>query len=87
MAVSYRKLWHLMLDKKVSKNGLERIAAISHYSMLKLSKDQDVSTEVLTKICGALNCEVKDIVDFFPDEGEENQDKETNMHFQKNILN
>ena len=38
MAVSYRKLWHLMLDKKVSKNGLERLAGISHYAMLKMIK-------------------------------------------------
>ena len=68
MAVSYRKLWHLMLDKKVSKNGLERMAGISHYAMLKMIKDQDVSTEVLTKICTALDCEVQDIVDFLPDE-------------------
>lgn len=70
MSVSYRKLWHLLLDKKVSKNGLERLAGISHYSMLKLSRDQDVSTEVLTKICVALNCEVQDIVDFSPDKKE-----------------
>ena len=72
MAVSYRKLWHMMLDKKVNKNGLEKLAGISHYAMLKLNKDQDVSTEVLTKICGALNCEVQDIVDFFPDTDNQN---------------
>ena len=67
MAVSYRKLWHILLDKKISKNGLEKLAGISHYSMLKLSKDQDVSTEILTKICSVLDCEVPDIVDFLPD--------------------
>ena len=73
MAVSYRKLWHLMLDKKVSKNGLEKLAGISHYSMLKLSKDKDVSTEVLTKICTALDCDGQDIVDFSPELKKENQ--------------
>lgn len=71
MAVSYRKLWNLMLDKKVSKNELEKLAGISHYSMLKLSRNQDVSTEILTKICAALDCEVQDIVDFFPDKEHE----------------
>lgn len=76
MAVSYRKLWHLMLDKKISKNGLERLAGISHHSMLKLGRDEDVSTEVLTKICGALGCEVQDIVDFFP---EKSKDEELNV--------
>ena len=54
--------------KAIPKNALQRPASISHYPMLKLNKDQDVSTEVLTKICGALNCEVPDIVDFFPDD-------------------
>ena len=67
MAVSYRKLWHLCLDKKINKVGLLKVAGISDYSLRKLSKDEDVSTEVLTKICGALDCEVQDIVDFFPD--------------------
>ena len=67
MAVSYRKLWHLMLDKKITKNGLEKLAGISHHAMLKMTKDQDVSTDVLTKISGALGCEVSDIVDLIPD--------------------
>lgn len=67
MAVSYRKLWHLCLDKKISKAGLLKIAGISDYSIRKLSKDEDVSTEILTKICSALDCEVHDIVDFLPE--------------------
>lgn len=67
MAVSYRKLWHLMLDKKVSKTRLEKMAGISDYTMRKLNRDEDVSTEVLTNICAALDCEVQDIVDFFTD--------------------
>ena len=64
MAVSYRKLWHLLLDKNLKKVDLERKAGISHYAVLQLSNDKDVSTEVLTKICDALDCEVDDIVDF-----------------------
>ena len=67
MAVSYRKLWHLMLDKKINKSGLERLAGISHHAMLKMNRDQDVSTEVLTKICAALDCGIDDIIDFLPD--------------------
>ena len=67
MAVSYRKLWHLMLDMKLTKSGLEKKAGISHHAMLKMTKDQDVSTDVLTKISGALGCEVSDIVDLIPD--------------------
>lgn len=76
MAVSYRKLWHLMLDLKLNKSGLEKKAGISHHAMLKLTKDQDVSTEVLTKISGALGCEVSDIVDFTPDVPEDENNKQ-----------
>ena len=70
MAVSYRKLWHVLLDKKIKKLELLEIAGISDYSFRKLRNDQDVSTEVLTKVCTALGCEVQDIVDFFPEKAE-----------------
>ena len=66
MSVSYRKLWHLLLDKKLKKIDLERKVGLSHYAVLQLSKDKDVSTEVLTKICDALDCDIDDIVDFIP---------------------
>ena len=72
MAVSYRRLWHLMLDKKVNKSGLEKLAGISHHSILKMNRGEDVSTEVLTKICTALECEVKDIVEFLPEKRQQN---------------
>ena len=66
VSVSYRKLWHLLLDKKLKKIDLERKVGLSHYAVLQLSKDKDVSTEVLTKICDALDCGIDDIVDFIP---------------------
>ena len=68
MAVSYRKLRYLLVDKKISMAKLIRISGISDYSARLLSKDEDVSTEVLTKVCAALNCEVNDIVDFLPED-------------------
>lgn len=67
MAVSYKKLRYLMVDRKLSMAQLVRMSGISDYSARLLRKDQDVSTEVLTKICNALKCEVQDIVDFFPE--------------------
>lgn len=67
MAVTYRKLWHLLLDRKMSGAELQRVSRITDYSSRKLRKDEDVSTEVLTKICAALDCEVQDIVDFLPE--------------------
>ena len=66
MAVSYKKLWHLLLDKKMSKSALEKKAGISHYAMTKMGKYEDVTTEVLSRICDALECGIDDIVDFIP---------------------
>ena len=66
--VSYRKLWHLLLDKKMSKNELERVAGVTHYTMTQMGKDKDVSTEALRNICFALDCKIDDIMEFIPDE-------------------
>lgn len=68
MAVSYRKLRYLMVDRKISMAQLIRMSGITDYSARLLGKDQNVSTEVLTKVCAALDCEVQDIVDFLPEE-------------------
>lgn len=66
MAVSYYKLWHLLLDKRMSKSALEKKAGISHYAITKMGKDEDVTTEVLSRICDALECRVDEIIDFIP---------------------
>ena len=68
MAVSYKKLWHILVDRDMKKKDLEALAGLSHYIMSKMSRDEDVTTEVLGKICGALGCKVEDIMDFVPDE-------------------
>ena len=64
MAVSYKKLWHLLLDKNMKKKDLQEIAGLTQYAMLKLGRDEDVSTEILGKICKALNCSTEDIMEF-----------------------
>lgn len=71
MAVSYMKLWHLLLDRKMSKSALERLAGVSHYTMTQMSKDKDVSTEALRNICSALGCKLDDIMEFVPDDNKE----------------
>ena len=68
MAVSYMKLWHLLLDKHMTKGELEKVAGVSHYTMTQMGKDKDVSTEALRNICNALNCELNDIIEFIKDE-------------------
>ena len=64
MAVSYNKLWKLMIDKKLSKTELTHIAGISTNAMAKLGRDEDVRVNMLEKICIALDCNVEDIVEF-----------------------
>ncbi len=68
MAVSYKKLWKLLIDKDMNKSQLEKKAEITHYSMTKLSKGLDVSTDVLRKICDALDCTIDDIMEFTSDD-------------------
>ena len=65
MAVSYKKLWHLLLDRDMKKKDLKNAANLTNYAMNKLSRDEDVTTEVLGKICNALNCTTDDIMEFY----------------------
>ena len=69
MAVSYKKLWHILVDRDMKKIELEKKAGITHYQMYKLANNKDVSTEVLRAICNALNCKVEDVVEFIPERG------------------
>lgn len=66
MEVSYKKLWHILIDRNMKKKDLEVLAGISHYTVNKLSRDENVTTEILGKICIALDCKVEDIMDFLP---------------------
>ena len=68
MAVSYKRLWKLLIDKDMKKVDLERKAGITHYALSKLTQSMDVSTEVLGKICAALDCTIEDIMEFVPEE-------------------
>ena len=63
MAISYKKLWKLLIDKDMKKKDLCVAAGISHASMAILGKNENVTTDVLLKICTALNCDIGDIMD------------------------
>ena len=67
MAISYNKLWKLLIDKKMSKADLRRAAGIAPNTMTKLRRDEEVSMAVLIKICTILNANIGDIVDLTPD--------------------
>ena len=68
MAVSYKKLWKLLIDHDMKKKDLAKVADISNYTITKLSKGENVTVDTLTKICTALNCDIADIMELVPDE-------------------
>ena len=63
MAISYKKLWKLLIDKDLKKKDLPALAGISSTSVTKLSKNENVNTEILEKICRALKCDISDIME------------------------
>ena len=67
MAVSYKKLWHILLDRNMKKKDLREAAGLTKYAINKLSRNEDVTTEVLGKICYSLHCTTDDIMEFIPD--------------------
>lgn len=63
MIISYNKLWKLLIDKKMNKQDLCKATKISAATMAKLGKGENVNTEVLVRICNALNCDITDIME------------------------
>ena len=63
MAVSYKKLWKLLIDKDMKKKELCEKAGISSASVTKMGRNGHVSTEILVKICSALDCQIEDIME------------------------
>ena len=63
MAFSYKKLWKLLIDKDIKKKELSAKAGVSPATITKMGKGGHVTTEVLLKICTALNCNVEDIME------------------------
>ena len=68
MAISYKKLWKMLIDRDMKKKDLQKQAGISAASITKLGKNENVNTEIIEKICLALNCDVGDIMAIVKDE-------------------
>ena len=68
MAVSYKKLWILLIEKNMKKTDLRIQSGISTGALAKLGKNENVNTEVLAKICKALDCKIEDIMEIVPAE-------------------
>ena len=64
MAVTYNKLWKLMIDKKINKSELCKTVKISSSTMAKMSNEEMVAMPILEKICAELECNIGDIMEF-----------------------
>ena len=63
MAISYNKLWKLLIDKGMNKRDLQKAAGVSAASIAKLGKGENITTDVLLKICKVLECDITDIME------------------------
>lgn len=61
--ISYNKLWKMLIDKEMQKRDLQKAAGISSASIAKLGKNENITTDILLRICDALNCDLNDIVE------------------------
>ncbi|MFA5546077.1 MAG: helix-turn-helix transcriptional regulator [Sphaerochaetaceae bacterium] len=66
MAISYNRLWKLLIDKNMKKKDLQRLSRVSSATITKLGRNENVNTKILQKICYALNCDICDIMEFVP---------------------
>lgn len=71
MAVSYKRLWKLLIDKDMKKKDLAQVAHISTYTINKLNRGDNVNTDTLVRICTALDCTFDDIMEMIPDSKQE----------------
>ena len=72
MSVCYKKLWKLLIDKNMNKTELRTATGITTTALAKLGRNENVSTEVLVRICTYLNCTIDDIVEIVPSTEEDN---------------
>ena len=63
MRISYNKLWKMLIDKNMKKSDLTAPAGISSASLAKLGKGDNITTDVLLRICEAMDCRIEDILE------------------------
>ena len=68
MVISYKRLWHLLIDRDISKSTLMREADLCWGTLSKLNRGENVNTAILLRICTALQCNIGDIMDILPAE-------------------
>ena len=63
MKISYKKLWKMLIDRDLMKRDMQKMAGISSTSVAKLGKCENVNTDILLKICMAMDCDISDIME------------------------
>lgn len=71
MSISYKKLWKLLIDRDMYKKDLRAAAGLSTNVIAKMGRNENVSTEVLVKICSVLQCDISDIMEIIPEQKSE----------------
>ena len=66
MIISYKKLWKLLIDRDLKKKDLREMTGISPSTIAKLGRNENINTEILIKICRALDCDITDIMELVP---------------------
>lgn len=64
MRISYKKLWHVLLDKNMTKQDLRKVTGISTTTVQKLTKNESVGIDIILRICKKLNLQIDDVVEF-----------------------
>lgn len=70
MKANYNKLWKMLIDRKMNKTTLQEKVGMSPNTLAKMSKDENVSMDVLIRICEELSCDIGDIMEIIPDDKE-----------------
>lgn len=73
MSWSYKRLWIMLIEKEMKRTDLKRVAGISSSALAHLGKREPVTMDVLGRLCKALNCRLEDIVEYVPDDENENE--------------
>ena len=64
MHMNYQKLWNLLEKRHMRKKDLSMLAGVSHTSIAKLSRNKNINTDILVKICHALDCDISDVMEY-----------------------
>ncbi|WP_074018096.1 helix-turn-helix domain-containing protein [Massilibacterium senegalense] len=68
LKISYNRLWKLLIDRNMNKQDLKNVAKVSSASIAKLGKGENITTDVLLKICTALECDISDIMEIIKED-------------------